>query len=41
MNNILERDKTQLLNGARTLQEYYKEDLEEFYVMRLFILKHI
>jgi hypothetical protein len=30
MNNILERDKTQLLNGARTLQKYYKEDLEEF-----------
>ena len=30
MNNILERDETQLLNGARTLQEYYKEDEEEF-----------
>jgi hypothetical protein len=30
MNNILERENTQLLNGARTLQEYYKEDLEEF-----------
>jgi hypothetical protein len=30
MNNILERDKTQLLNGPRTLQGYYKEDLEEF-----------
>ena len=30
MNNILERDNTQLLNGARTLQEYYKEDEEEF-----------
>jgi hypothetical protein len=29
MNNILERDKTQLLNGAITLQQYYK-DLEEF-----------
>ena len=30
MNNILERDETQLSNGARTLQEYQKEDLEEF-----------
>jgi len=30
MNNILERDEAQLLNGARTLQEYYKEDLGEF-----------
>jgi len=30
MNNILERDNMQLLNGARTLQEYYKQDLEEF-----------
>ena len=30
MNNTVERDKTQLLNGARILQEYYKEGLEEF-----------
>jgi len=30
MNNIPERDNTQLLNGAITLQEYQKEDLEEF-----------